>query len=106
MTISFKLTAEVSATVTQAPTPVLACWQFRVRKKPVEKNKLDGNMKRQKFLNHRRQVDGALTNKALLEHAHLHWGAKWDIKVGCNDLPRFLRYFVFILSMQWKISQK
>ena len=45
MTISFKLTAEVSATVTQAPTPVLACWQFRVRKKPVEKNKLDGNMK-------------------------------------------------------------
>ena len=99
MTISFKLTAEVSATVTQAPTPVLACWQFRVRKKPVEKNKLDGNMIRQKFLNHRRQVDGALTNKALLEHAHLHWGAKWDIKV-------VLRYFVFILSMQWKISQK
>ena len=95
MTISFKLTA----TVTQAPTPVLACWQFRVRKKPVEKNKLYGNIIRQKFLNHRRQVDGVLTNKALLEHAHLHWGAKWDIKV-------VLRYFVFILSMQWKISQK
>ena len=63
-------------------------------------------MIRQKFLNHRRQVDGALTNKALLEHAHLHWGAKWDIKVGCNDLPRFLRYFVFILSMQWNILPK